>query len=294
MTTSRYIIARIAQAFGIVFRAHHATNAAAELHLLREAEEILGRLAWRDIEELEDLSVEYWNLRKRDKEHTELTHEMESASGILQQSHDERAGLMEKVAESTKDLVAEREILVDKSERLNSERDMVLGEARAVKRRHDGLKAKLDVLTEEGTETDEISDTNEELTELKKRFKVLRNRRDKLGSRIQEIDNSIEELDERIEKRRKGMREEALGSFQNIGKANRNISTSRAELGNVENEMVSLFCEIGRYLCARTDEPECREILRPHRNLLGQIKSLRVSINCNNKLAGREPAFEKA
>lgn len=293
MTTSRYIIARIAQAFGIVFRSHHATNAAAELHLLREAEEILGRLAWKDIENIEDLSVEYWNLRKLDKEHTELTQELQAASGILQQSHDERAGLMEKVAESTKDLVAERESLVDKSERLNSERDMVLGEARAVKRRHDGLKAKLDVLTEEAAETDEISDTTEDLNELKKRFKVLRTRRDKLGARIEEIDASIEDLDERIENRRKSMREEALGSFQNIGKANRNISTSRAELGNVENEMISLFSEIGRYLCAHADDGECRDILKPHRPLLGQIKALRISINCNNKLAGREPAFEK-
>jgi chromosome segregation ATPase len=293
MTTARYIVARIAQAFGVVFRSHHATNAAAELHLLREAEEILGRLAWKDLENLEDLSVEYWNLRKLDKEHTELTGELATASGILQQSHDERASLMEKVTESTRDLVVEREALVEKSERLDSERDMVLAEARAVKRRHDGLKAKLDVLTEEGHKTDEITETNEELAQLRKRFKLLRDRRNKLAARIEEIDASIEELDARIEKRRKSMREEALGSFQNIGKANRNISTSRAELGNVENEMISLYCEIGRYLCAHGDEPECKEILRPHRTLLGQMKALRVSINCNNKLAGREPPFEK-
>jgi chromosome segregation ATPase len=293
MTTTRYIVARIAQAFGIVFRAHHATNAAAELHLLREAEEILGRLAWSDLEDVEDLSVEYWNLRKLDKEHAELTNELAAASGILQQSHDERAGLMGKVAESTRDLVVEREALVGKSERLNSERDMILGEARAVKRRHDGLKAKLDVLVGEGRDRDEISDTTGELNELKQRFKMLRARRDKLAARIQEIDSSIEQLDERIEARRKKMREEALGSFQNIGKANRNISSSRSELSNVENEMISLFCEIGRYLCAHANEPACKRALRNHRNLLNQMRALRISINCNNKLAGREPAFDK-
>ena len=293
MTPARYCIARIAQAFGVVFRARHASNAAAELHLLREAEEILGRLAWTEIEEIEDLSVEYWNLRKLDKEHTELSNEIAAASGILQQSHDQRAGLMEKVAESTKDLVVEREDLVEKSERLNSERDMVLGEARAVKRRHDGLKAKLEVLTVENRESDEITDTTEELNELKKRFQVLRSRRDELSERIQKIDNTIEDLDIRIENRRRDMREEALGSFQNIGKANRNISTSRAELGVIENERVSLFCEIGRYLCAHAENPVAKSALRPHRNLVGQMKALRRSINYNNKLAGRAPAFEK-
>ena len=294
MTSSRYIVARIAQAFGLAFRARHATNAAAELHLLREAEEILGRLGWREIEEIEDLSVEYWNLRKLDKEYTELTGIIDSATGVLQQSHDERADLLEKVVDSTKDLVSERETFIEKSERLNSERDLVLSEARAVKRRHDGLKAKLEVLTEEGRDSDEVSDTEEELGELKKRFTALRERRDKLAKRIEEIDGQIEALDERIETRRKGMREEALGSYQSIGKANRNISTSRAELGNVENEMSSLFCEIGRYLYARADEAACADALRPHRSLVSQMKALRLSINLNNKLAGRDPAFADA
>lgn len=276
-----------------MFRARHASNAAAELHLLREAEEILGRLAWRDSENIEDLSVEYWNLRKLDKEHTELSNEITAASGILQQSHDQRAGLMEKVALNTHDLVAEREALVEKSERLNAERDMVLGDARAVKRRHDGLRAKLEVLTEEQRDLEQINHTNRELEALKERFKELRIRRDELAAHIKKIDTSTEHLDQRIELRRKDMRQEALGSVQSIGKANRSISTTRAELGNLENGMITLYNEVGRYLCTHSNEPATKETLRQHRNLIGQMRALRQSINYNNKLAGREPAFAK-
>ena len=40
MTQTRYLLWRLAQTFGIAMRQRHATNAAAEMHLLREAEEV--------------------------------------------------------------------------------------------------------------------------------------------------------------------------------------------------------------------------------------------------------------
>ena len=288
MIRSRYLALRVGQAFGIRFAGRHASNAAAELHLLREAEEMLGRLCWRDLEEIEDLSVEYWNLRKLDKEEVDLSGQISGASQILQQSHDQRADLLEKVVESSKDLVAEREGLIEKSERLGSERDLILREARAVKRRHDGLKAKLEVLTEEKGDSEELEDTKSEISELKKRFGSLRTRRDQLAGRIEKIDNSISEIDGRIETRRKDIREEAFGSYQSIGKANREISTNRAELGVIEKEMSSLFSEIGRYLSMNHSHPDIQPVLKTSRPLVNQMKALRSSINLNNILAGRE------
>jgi predicted nucleic acid-binding Zn-ribbon protein len=291
MTRSRYILARLAQAFGLSFQGRHASNAAAELHLLREAEEILGRLCWQDLEELEDLSVEYWNLRKLSKEFTSLSAEIERANSLLQQSHDERAGLLEKVVDSTKDLVAQREDLIEKSERLNSERDAIVREARAVKRRHDGLKAKLEVLAGEGVENPgQLTGTQSEIEDLKRRFALLKNRRNELTARIQDLDETIEKLDETIESRRKDLRDEALGSYQSIGKANRDISSCRSELGVVEKEMASLFCEIGRYVAINADHENCRRATRKHRGLIHQMTALRESVAMNNHLAGRTPS----
>ena len=44
MTSSRYFVARVAQAFGYVRRAQRMGDAASEMHLLREAEAQLLRL----------------------------------------------------------------------------------------------------------------------------------------------------------------------------------------------------------------------------------------------------------
>ena len=288
MTRSRYLIARLFQSFGMSSVGRRSTDAAAELHLLREAEEILGRLSWKSLEELDDLSVEYWNLRKLSKEFSSLTEEIQRASQTLQISHDERAELLEKVVDSTKDLVADREELIEKSERLNSERDAIVREARSVKRRYDGFKAKLDVLAEEGSNDQEkIGETEKQLSELKTRFAKLKTKRNELSSSITELDDTIEKKDDSIEARRKDLRAEALDSYQSIGKANRDISTCRAKLGIVEKEMSSLFCEIGRYVAIKSNHESCRKVAQENRGLIHQMDALRDSVNMNNHLAGR-------
>lgn len=288
MTRSRYLLARLAQSFGFTFHVKHSTNAASEQHLLHEAEEVLGRLCWQDIEEIDELSVEYWKLRKYVKEHASLLEEIELASDALQQSHDERVGLMRQVVDSTKDLVADREELISKSERLNSERDTIVQDARAVKRRHDGIKAKLQVLTEEGGENAKgLAETNEELSDLKQKFTTLKSRRNELTAKIDELDAAIEQLGKDIEARRSNLRDEALGSYQTIGKANRDISTCRAELGVVEKGMAILFCEVGRFVAINASYDNCREIAHPHLGLIHQMAALQQSIEMNNHLAGR-------
>jgi chromosome segregation ATPase len=197
--------------------------------------------------------------------------------------------MLEKVADDTQDLVAEREKLIEKTERLAAERDVILHEARLVKRRHDGIKAKLEVLAAEGGGSAELVESSrQEMVELKGQFSELRTKRDELAGRIEVLDRQVDALDVRIEARRGEMREEALDSYQDIGKANRNISQSRAELGLLENEMITLFCEIGRYLSIHAKAPSCAAAVKPHRALVAQMLALRTSITLNNRLAGRD------
>ena len=72
MTSSHYLFARIAMAFGYVRKAQRMGEAASEMHLLREAEAQLGAAIWEKVENIEALSVEYWNLRKLVKQNDEV------------------------------------------------------------------------------------------------------------------------------------------------------------------------------------------------------------------------------
>lgn len=54
-------------------------DAASEMHLLREAESQLGAAIWEKVEAIEELSVEYWNLRKFSKELAAVRKKLSSA-----------------------------------------------------------------------------------------------------------------------------------------------------------------------------------------------------------------------
>ena len=138
MTQSRYFIWRIAQTFGIAMRRRHATQAATEFHLFREAEEVLGQLTWAETEHVEELSAEYWNLRRMSMKHKELLSEIEVANGDLQKSQDQREELLGMVVDRTKSLVEEREKMKESGERLRSEHEVVISEARSIRRQHEG------------------------------------------------------------------------------------------------------------------------------------------------------------
>ena len=288
MTRSRFYILRLGQAFGIKFTSKHGAAAANESHLLRDAEEILGSLVWRDLENVEALSMEYWRLRKLTKEHDTLLADIADAQNILSTSHNKRAAYLEEVVGSTKELVDEREKLLGQYDRLTAERDLILGEARSIKRRHDGIKAKLEVLAEEGkSDEDGYKESEEELLGLKKRFRSLRTRRDEVTTDLSELEKAMEDLDKDIEERRSKAKTESSEDFDNISKANRDISLTRGKINQLEDEIQSLLLEVGRHLCENQDDPEVADLLRPHRRLISQIKILRDSVHMNRILGRR-------
>src|SRR5690606_27932565 len=94
MTQSRFYLARIAQAFGVQRRQRRMAEAAAEMHLLREAEQVLGLALWERVEAIEALGVEYWNLRKLHKEREDLRAQLEECEAILADAHHQRTTLL--------------------------------------------------------------------------------------------------------------------------------------------------------------------------------------------------------
>ena len=288
MTRTRFYVLRLCQAFGLQFKSRHAIAAANEAHLQQEAEEILGEFCWKELEKVEELSMEYWNLRKLSKEREIMAKKIDETEEVLTQAQSAKSEQIELVMESTKDLVNERDEVMDKSDRLSAERELIINEARSIKRRHDGTKAKLEVLSEEGKESDvAFSKATEDLQELKKRFKKLRTRRDELTEKIDVLEKEISEVNERIEERRSKIQEESAGNHGLIGDAHKDISQTRAKLGLLEQEMNTMFRNIGKFVVGNVRDPEISILARPHRGLISQIKILENSVEMNRHLSRR-------
>lgn len=287
MTTSRYLMARIAQSFGISRRGQRMSEAAFETHLLREAEQFLGREVWHDTENVEELSVEYWNLRKLRREREELEAEMADAEQTLAEAHEERARLLNTTTEAQQEAEQQRTSLLAELEEVARERDQVVALAKEVRRIYEGLKMKLTVLAEEqgAKDEEEVARTRARMLELKRDFQMLKDRRAAIGERLEAGDRQLREIEAHLGERRKVRREEAAKTFQVIGHANRDLSNFRAQLGLIETREHQLYGEIGRYVSRNCRSKQgLAPIYRAHHAMIDVMEALRRSIALNRKL----------
>lgn len=288
MTTTRYFIARVALAFGIQRRQRRLGDAASETHLLREAEQILGERIWENVEAVEELGIEYWNLRRLYSEREKLRARLDESEEVLSLAHEERASLLGEKSSVQDQLEEDRNNLITELEELARERDNVVHKAREVRRLYDGLKTKLEVLREEEREDADVQKkTQVRMIELRRQFEELKGGRDKVAHEIKGHDSGLDEIDQKLDTERKKHREEASVAFQQIGDANRAISECKAELGVIETRMRLLFGEIGRHISRNSAvNSECRSASRNHRPMVEVMSQLRKSINMNHRLSG--------
>jgi chromosome segregation ATPase len=286
MTYTRYFVCLVAQGFGYNRRNVRVTQAAAESHLLREAESHLGKGIWQKVEKIEALSVEYWNLRKLVKEYDRVAFDLEARQNLLETAHEERASLLSATNEPFQDLVEQRQSILQSLEEFARQRDMAATKAGEVRRAYDGLKTKEEVLIKEQNHSEQdFAIITERLAQLKLEFSTFKDERFTLGEKIAEGNAKVDKIDAEIQRRKKERREKASEAFQHIGDANHEMSTLRAELGVLDTQMRQLYTEIGKHVSREaTKDPECRAICKEFRGLIDVMNALRKSIQLNFKL----------
>jgi chromosome segregation ATPase len=287
MTSTKYLVCLVAHAFGYRRKNTRMAEAAEEMHLLKEAESHLGKAMWENVEGIEALSVEYWNLRKLIKERDRVAAELESRQKKLAEAHEERAGLLGISNEPYQDLLDERQAILNTLEELARQRDLIVAKARDIRRAYDGTKTKEEVLTKEGiSDEKDFSAITNRLVDLKVQFAELKAERQKVAEKIAEGDIKIDAIDTEILKRKKERRAKASEAFQHIGDANQEISTLRAELGVLDTQMRQLYTEIGKFISRNSTDPECRKASKEMLWLVDVMGALRKSILFNHKLSG--------
>lgn len=291
MTSSRYLIARLAQAFGYFRKNQRMADAASEMHLLREAEAQLGAAIWEKVEGIEELSVEYWNLRKFIKERDRVRVQLAQCQERLDLAHEERATVLNTNPEMHRELFEERIALLTELEKLALARDAIVAEAREIRRGYEGLKMKLEVLTHEAAGTDskkqEIELVRSRLAELKGKFADLKQARIDIGNQIEEGDAKVDIVDEKLNEKKMARRVHASEAFQIIGDGNKEISLLRAESGLLDTQMRQLYAEIGRFVSRHANQDAaCAAATAGHHGLVDVMRALRRSIALNHRLAG--------
>jgi chromosome segregation ATPase len=288
MTRTRFSIAALLQSFGVIRKTRRLTDSAFEMHLMQDGEELLGSFCWRNLEEIEDLSMEYWNLRRMDREEQALMQKLRESEDSLTAAQANRADFVDRSRDIGQNLFQKREDLFQKVENLNIERDELMGEATATKRKHAALKMKAEVLREEGDANKEkLEKCGEVLKDLKEEFTARKSVLTKINARISAQQEKLAGLQVKIDEKLESSKGDATESFAQISEANRDITNYRSELGLLNEEQGAVFREVGRFLNLNATREDCRKSCEDHRGLLEQTRLLYRSIQWNRRLIER-------
>lgn len=262
-------------------------EAADETHLLYQAEEILGEFVWEQAEDIEEVSMAYWSMRKLVREILELNALILKTDDVLNTAHQERHEVLSQANDVCRQLEVKRAKYLTQADTLILERDQTIVEAKRVKRQFEATMTKVKVLGLEGGNKKVIASERQKIASYKKEFETLKKNRDAVGGRIQVMNEKVKHVEDALGVDRKRLRDEASVAYQSIGKANRDVSKLTSEVGGLKLEMRKYCCEIGRYVSQNVGiDPPCTEICKDHAHLIVQMQSLRSSIALNQKLAG--------
>ena len=285
MTSTRYLLFRAALAFGYSRKNIRMGDAAAETHLLKDAETYLGEALWSHLEHIEALSVEYWNLRKITTDRNLILAQLTEGERELALAYETRADFLGATNHSFNDLLDERQAILDNQEELARQRDQIVATARDIRRSYDGVKLKWEVLEKEyGNSDEELEKITAKLTDLKKKFSALKIERQIVARKIAEGDSLIDTIEAQIAQRKKDRRGKASEAFQHIGEGNQKMSTLRAELSLLDARMRQLYSQFGRHI-SRSSDPACMKLCKSQQGMIEVMRVLRKSIRLNHKLA---------
>jgi chromosome segregation ATPase len=286
MTPSSYYIALIVKSFGFDRRAKRLADASSEMALLREAEYQLGKTLWEKIEPIEELSVEYWNLRKYIKELLEKRDSMNLLNDRLTILHDERASILNEASAEQEVLEKDRADLLLQLEKLANQRDQLVRRAKEIRRIHEGHLTKIEVLERDGNREQEVGMVKSEISNLKNEFRLLKEQRTQVADQLEEGDRTVDEIDQKLLELKLGKRDRAAVVFQEMGLINRDLSNIRSEIGSIEAQIRHLQAEVGRYISRyHKRNTDCGKVAKHERTMVEVMRMLRMSISMNHKLA---------
>ena len=255
--------------------------------LLREAEFQLGQHLWEKIEPIEDLSVEYWNLRKLTVEQKQVRDKLDELNATVESLMVQRSAILNDVSQEQSECENKRSNFLLYLEELAYERENVIQRAKELRRAHEGMLTKIEVIQSDGQPPEEIAKVEIAIENLKSEFRSLKIRRQEMVKEIEEGDRLIDVIDSKLAEFKQEKRDRASVVFQQMGELNRDLSLARSQIGTIELQIHQLKSEVGRYLSRYTKRnPLCAKIAMEQRTMVEVMRLLRISIAMNNKLAG--------
>ncbi|MGJ8656738.1 MAG: hypothetical protein ACSHX6_09820 [Akkermansiaceae bacterium] len=274
--------------FGVLRKQKRLQDAALELQLLKEAEEILGRNVWTKVKELEHYKVNYWGINKLLHERNELSdkiQDIKSKIESIKQNQETRFKEVNNPEHNVEEIYEKQKIVVNK---IQAEQKDISDIAANIKRSFDGAMAKLDALTSNDVPDSEINSEKAKIEQLKKKFSDLKEKKTISDKKLAKQTAILVKISDSLQSSKNTYKDNAAGNYEIMGKANKALSAYRSKIGLLDNKIITHYNEIGKNIskeCFADDD--CRKAVKDKFNLCKIMRSLRQSIDYNHNLADR-------
>ncbi len=289
MTKGKYQIAKFLKKFGIQKKQKRLNDAAVEIQLLRQAEDILGRSVWKNIEGIDKYKVNYWNLKKmllKKDEIAEKTEEIELQITHLKKKKEVQFEQTNNDGEHDLQMMYTKQN--DRVTQIKEELEGITKIAGNIRRLHDGTVLKLQTLKAEGADIAKLQNEENNLIKLKQKFTDLKDKKIERDQKLAHQIAILKKIEKSINAKKSNYRDEATENYEVIGKANKALSAYRSQLGLLDGKLIEHYAEIGNHISKeRFTNGQCREATEEKAGLCKIIRALRVSIDYNYELSDR-------
>jgi chromosome segregation ATPase len=179
---------------------------------------------------------------------------------------------------------------MEKAVEIMNEVEDIKGRDSDTRRKFGSLKAKLEVLKrQDGDYTAEIEKTRETLVKLKEAHARDLSEIAARESEVEKLEQAVQRIDDEVAARREQLRVETTDLVAEIGKRSKQIAELSAKIGSIDTQKGDLTFQIGQFLSNAIDskDPATQRALDAYRPIVAKIRSLRVSIQYNQRLARR-------
>ena len=286
MNSFGYLFHQFAARFGLVSTRSYLRNATEEAVLLAEAQVLLGKLAWKDLEDVDDISTEYWNLRElqreQDSTQTKLSDFTKSQNALMEEPNEAPDVLTNESFQLEESIRENRSTYLDSLAEIQQE----IGKSNKLYKRFNGLKLKLNVLKNEGADEADLAKIRDQLRETRDEYSSLSRVIAKKKEAASVIEEQGNELQDKAAKNREQITDHHRRRTRNIAENSKTIVEFSARIEQIEKKKRELQKDIGKFLCHNCGKQEdLAAVTKKFSPLLGRIRSLMESIRLNYRLA---------
>lgn len=285
MTKSKYYTYLVLKSFGAKIAQRRLADATHEMHLLKDAQELLGFYNSDHIEEIDELKTEYWEIKNLKKQIDDLEEEEDEIQESLHDAIQKKNEVGEGGGSAEEELDNKINELVDQREEYLEKRTTIFNEGKRVRKVYDGLKAKMDYFINDLDEDDpERLDTAKRLEDCVTELTFLKGERDSIVSVIENIENQIQGKEDELNDIKAESDFESFTSYSDVGGKNKKLTEIRSRRAILQNNLDKNVRYVGRFLFANRKDREVNGCIKSHREIVHQANALRKSIILNHKL----------